>query len=93
MRSQDGKQLVNCNFFWVSKVCIYGDCNATDGDGFKIGGYSTTEEAVKALDTIEQQIEAIEYYERVGKDRHMPCPPFVFQMPEAGFSKEVADAE
>lgn len=52
-----------------------------------LGAYPTGAETMQVLREIQNYIEAVDYYKWVGKDRDMPCPPSVFQMPEAGFSQ------
>jgi hypothetical protein len=89
IRSQCKKWLINANELWIVGEEIRATHQA-NGDGyFVMGEYPTEAEALQVLDEIRQRIEALEYYKCVGKDRDMPCPPFVFQMPPAGFSKEV----
>ena len=58
-------------------------------EGNILGSYSTGNEAMVVLNRMQNYIEAIEYYNKcAGKNRDMPYPDFVFQMPPAGFFKE-----
>ena len=96
IRSQEGKRLVRCEALTVwgprantglFEVSGYIGPEPDEG-GFLLGEYPTEAEALKVLDYIHHQIEALEYYRHYGKDSGMSCPDFVFQMPEAGFSEE-----
>ncbi len=88
IRSQCKKWLVSANELWIIGIEIRATHQA-NGDGYFImGAYLSDVEAMQVLNDLQQQIEALGYYKCVGKDRDMPCPEFVFQMPEAGFSAE-----
>ena len=88
IRSQCKKWLINANKLWIVGTEIRATHQA-NGDGyFVMGAYPTEAEAMEVMDILDNQIEALEDYKCIGKDRGMPCPPFVFQMPPAGFSIE-----
>lgn len=54
VRSQDRKQLVNANDFYISKRAK-GYCIST-GRGIDIGSYSSEEKAIKVLNDIQKTI-------------------------------------
>jgi hypothetical protein len=90
IRSQDRKTLLYCTAIGTVEgdLRIWAD-SVEAKETYIIGEYPTETETLQVIEAINQHIEALEYYKCVGKDRDMPCPPFVFQMPPAGFSKEV----
>jgi hypothetical protein len=94
IRSQNGKSLINANEIWIppyktgNGIPVCGNHTTHEDSCTVLGTYPTESEALKVLDMLDSQIEALEYFKCAGKDRNMPCPPFAFQMPPVGFSKE-----
>lgn len=92
IRSQKGMALANVNEIWMGlRNCpdyyIYGNHNTFEVSGIALGVY-TEKEAMEVMNMLQRQIEAIEYFKARNPRTDMPCPDFVFQMPEAGFSEE-----
>jgi len=85
-RGQDKSILYHADNIWVEGNGI--NIETVGASIFRLGEYNSRTEAMQVLNMIQNQIETIEYFKFTGKDRDMPCPPFVFEMPPAGFSGE-----
>lgn len=86
IRSQDGSCLINVAYVKIGQD----DCDgmgilgyfAGETFGELLGEYPTEAQALKVLDEIQKQIEAIAYF-KARSNSDMPCPDAVYQMPPA----------
>lgn len=83
IRDQRGSDLCQSQYIWAYGENIY---LSQDGSDILVGAYNSEAEAVKVLGMMHDHINNLAYVQFYSQGLDYVKP--VFQMPEAGFSKE-----